>query len=614
MPDALANFAYSTVLTAPSPAASGTSLVVQSGHGTRFPAVPFNVVVWPANQQPLSSNAEIIRVTTISTDTFTITRTQEGTSARSIQVGDQISQNITKLMLDQRADPYYTVGSADADYITDGTADDVQINQALTAANAAGGGTVHIKEGTYDIIDELLVGSFTTVQGDGFSTILRLANSTTVNGILRNLDNTGGNTQIVLRDLAIDGNSTNQSFTPPQDIIWLKVVTKSVVENIYIHDCIDSAIVLDSSSTQHNIVRNNLVDTTNDIGIYVSAAPYNNIYGNIILNTNSYGIRNVNSGAGENIYNGNYVYNCGTSGVDGILISNGDGCVVSNNLVLQAGRYGIFSNSAYVIISGNSVRDSARHGILVQSAQRSAVTGNAVSRSSQETSNTYSGIYINSATDVTVVGNRSGDAGSGTRQKYGVEEAGTSDTNVIIGNMLDRNGTGGVLTVGASTQVFGNRGYTTNNVIGSLEVSTDLKVDETAYFDTEFDNGNSGTADTINWGVGNKQRSNVTGSVTYTFTNPPGPCNLTLKLYNAGSFTITWPKNVAWAGVTAPVFSTVSDIVTFYFDGVGYYGANLTNFTTTSTSTSISTSTSSTTTSSSTSTSTSMSTSTTTTL
>ena len=94
--DAHANFAYSTVATAPSPASSGTSLVVASGDGSKFPAASFNAVVWPSGAQPLASNAEIVRVTAISTDTFTITRAQESSSARSITVGDQIAAVITK--------------------------------------------------------------------------------------------------------------------------------------------------------------------------------------------------------------------------------------------------------------------------------------------------------------------------------------------------------------------------------------------------------------------------------------------------------------------------------------------------------------------------------------
>lgn len=93
------NFAYSTVLTAPSPAASGTSLVVQSGDGTKFPQVPFNATVWPVGTQPLTTNAEIVTVTNVSTDTFTIVRSAEGTAARSIIVGDQIAATITSDLL-----------------------------------------------------------------------------------------------------------------------------------------------------------------------------------------------------------------------------------------------------------------------------------------------------------------------------------------------------------------------------------------------------------------------------------------------------------------------------------------------------------------------------------
>lgn len=95
MADAHKNFAYSTVATAPSPASSGTSLVVASGDGSLFPAVPFNATIWPTSAQPTSTTAEIVRVTAISTDTLTITRAQESTSARTVVVGDQIAATIT---------------------------------------------------------------------------------------------------------------------------------------------------------------------------------------------------------------------------------------------------------------------------------------------------------------------------------------------------------------------------------------------------------------------------------------------------------------------------------------------------------------------------------------
>lgn len=112
MADAHKNFAYSLIATAPSPATSGTSLVVTAGQGALFPAVPFNATIWPASTQPLSTNAEIVRVTARSTDTLTITRAQEGTAARTVVIGDQIAATVTaKTLTDVETDSVYGDGS-----------------------------------------------------------------------------------------------------------------------------------------------------------------------------------------------------------------------------------------------------------------------------------------------------------------------------------------------------------------------------------------------------------------------------------------------------------------------------------------------------------------------
>ena len=101
--DALKNFSYSLVATAPSPATSGTSLVVTAGQGSYFPATPFDATIWPSGAQPTNTNAEIVRVTNVSTDTFTITRAQYGTTAQSIAVGYQIAQTVDANLLNQLA-------------------------------------------------------------------------------------------------------------------------------------------------------------------------------------------------------------------------------------------------------------------------------------------------------------------------------------------------------------------------------------------------------------------------------------------------------------------------------------------------------------------------------
>lgn len=94
--DGHVNLGYALVATAPSPATSGTSLIVTAGFGATLGTPPFNMVVWQTGVAPTSSDAEIVRVTGISTDTLTITRAQEGTSARTVVIGDQIAVAITK--------------------------------------------------------------------------------------------------------------------------------------------------------------------------------------------------------------------------------------------------------------------------------------------------------------------------------------------------------------------------------------------------------------------------------------------------------------------------------------------------------------------------------------
>jgi len=89
------NFGHSAVAVAPSPSLSGTVLSVRPGDAQLFPAAPFNIVVWPIGGMPTVANAEILRVTSIAGDAFTITRAQEGSSARAILVGDQMSAAIT---------------------------------------------------------------------------------------------------------------------------------------------------------------------------------------------------------------------------------------------------------------------------------------------------------------------------------------------------------------------------------------------------------------------------------------------------------------------------------------------------------------------------------------
>lgn len=157
MPDAHKNLAVSAVATAPSPATSGTSLVLTAGHGSRFPTAPFNATIWPTGAVPDPTNAEIVRVTAVSTDTLTITRAQESTTARTVVVGDLIAATATVKTFTDLEDGYavwtsftptasqgasLTMSGLIAEYIIIGKTVHVHIEFSVTSAGTAGNAIV----------------------------------------------------------------------------------------------------------------------------------------------------------------------------------------------------------------------------------------------------------------------------------------------------------------------------------------------------------------------------------------------------------------------------------------------------------------------------------------
>lgn len=147
--------------------------------------------------------------------------------------------------------------------------------------------------------------------------------------------------------------------------------------------------------------------------------------------------------------------------------------------------------------------------------------------------------------------------------------------NAATGNDPNFTASGGDTNVGIKLTTKGTGKITT---VGSVNHG-----DYNVYF-TETDNGNSSTADTIDWTKSNHQKSTLTGNCTYTFTAPNGPSHLTLKVIQdgTGSRTVTWPSAVHWSGGTAPTLTTTAskvDVITFYYDGSTYFGAYSLNYT-----------------------------------
>jgi hypothetical protein len=135
---------------------------------------------------------------------------------------------------------------------------------------------------------------------------------------------------------------------------------------------------------------------------------------------------------------------------------------------------------------------------------------------------------------------------------------------------------------GSGAAVFGTAPTLSNPVVGTQTYGdSSTKGASTAFVQaalaTTVDDGNSSTADTIDFSAGNVHKSTLTGNCTYTFTAPPTGSVVILRVVQdgTGSRTVTWPAAVHWPGGTAPTLTTTAskvDVFTFYYDGTTYFG------------------------------------------
>jgi len=93
----ITDLATSLITVAPAPALSGTEITITTGEGNRFSDnlnTPFNATVVPDNTLPTVDNSEIVLVTNVTGDVFTITRAQGITTAKAIATGWRIFNGI----------------------------------------------------------------------------------------------------------------------------------------------------------------------------------------------------------------------------------------------------------------------------------------------------------------------------------------------------------------------------------------------------------------------------------------------------------------------------------------------------------------------------------------
>ena len=120
----------------------------------------------------------------------------------------------------------------------------------------------------------------------------------------------------------------------------------------------------------------------------------------------------------------------------------------------------------------------------------------------------------------------------------------------------------------------------TDDTVNKLQVAGGTR-STNVVFDAVTNDGNSGTAKTINFGAGQYHTLSMTGNCTFTFTAPAGPCVVQLELtQSSGSHTMALPASVKWPAVytaSDKLLSTAAgarDLLILRWNGTDYV-ANL---------------------------------------
>ncbi|HSE35642.1 MAG TPA: right-handed parallel beta-helix repeat-containing protein, partial [Candidatus Paceibacterota bacterium] len=355
---------------------------------------------------------------------------------------------------------YNSTNKAYADYITDFSSDNTEINTALQAAYANGrGGKVYLLEGDYLMStgagDKIVMATSTSLIGQGPSTRIFIASSTNAN-----VDVIAANRTpfITIADLMIEGNSPRNSSGTQNGIVFTAVST-STIRNVVASSTRNSAITLLTTSYGNKIVDNLLSGTGEDgIGLYSSS------FGNAIIGNTS--IANVwgvyLSSASNNTLSGNIIRQNSQNGITLETTSNYN--TITGNSVFKSGADGIdLDNSHFNLISANNVATTTLTGITLSGFSSS----NTISGNVSSGNNGGAGISLFSSYDNTISGNTT------NANQHGIYMSSTLD-NTVTGNIANYNTAYGlVLNAGADRTTLTGNTANVNTTAGIFVSNTD---------------------------------------------------------------------------------------------------------------------------------------------
>ncbi|MCG2712623.1 MAG: right-handed parallel beta-helix repeat-containing protein [Candidatus Omnitrophica bacterium] len=353
-----------------------------------------------------------------------------------------------------------------ADYICDGTDDQVEIQAAIDDLGTVGG-AVYLMEGTFNISASINLDNVApddsnkSIIGTGKGSVLKLAAAIGSTGVIK----TYYVNKILITNLMIDGNSKLGSEVTG---LLLNKTDYSKIAGVWIENMSGTGITIGyNQGAKYNIIINNHIQF-NKRGIYntfgggvTGSSVDNNIISQNVISNNSYsGIQTYTyGGAGfkNNVISNNSICSNGASGInlDGycgndynnIIIDNNVNfnssfginlasycrysVVVGNNVSNNTNGIGVLCGTQCGVISKNVVSNSGR-GILM-SGSFNLITQNIIYENIED--GIYSGVWSLWGHNNIISSNRIFDsAGTG----YGINiGSNTCGNNYLIGNLID---------------------------------------------------------------------------------------------------------------------------------------------------------------------------------
>lgn len=460
--------------------------------------------------------------------------------------------------------------------------DQIQINNALDAAEAAGGGVVYLMGGTYTVDAAISIPNNVTLAGTGTSTLVRLGNfgatSVTISAIASKDTSTA--TNVNLRDIRIDGrNSVNTNGTQ-YGIIYTSVGNTGVsraggrISNVTVENFRNYAVSLFNSSS--NIVTGVTVNNSGG-GLETTGTSFTNV---VSMNT----------------FNG---------GAYGVTLGSG-GTLVSNNVITNSTTAGIHVQSALNNITGNVIGGTGGSTTMnsihlaTASATDNTVTNNAMSDAACST--TCYAINIDAAS----VRNYLADNGLGTVALPGTINN-LAGTSTILAGQLSSSSSGnyqiqpaGTIELMKNTNVTGNLSPTANN---TYDLGTSSLAWRTGYFGTSVITPLVDRATAGALGIGTTNATNITighnaGTFAVDGTNfdlsttgvltlaggqsnditTSANTNLTIQANGTGTIslndTVTIAGTTTFSGVATDITTGTNEDLTVIANGTGIINLN----------------------------------------